>query len=403
MTTDIVQYCVIPVNATACTHSGSLTPADGVQHIDGVQVVATGTTITILADVYGNTNGAGDYMPEQEWQTTDGGASWTLVNGGLSVADGIIDADTGPLSAVIVPGTNVLGYGWNTADGPPTFDAFPLTSAAECSTIVCDGNPSNTDAGPYQFAELEPNTNPDQITNGGGAFASTLGSNPGVLGIFNTLFSNWPTRLLPRELRDRVRLRVGPPERDQQLQHLARLPNSAWKVAAQQAACNVEYPAVGGGPSGFGVIETNLANGTTVYQAFDPRRRRSRAPVVVDAQGEQQASVEQDSAGGIYSVYSANPPGGTITLSYSGDGGGSLARSGGAQHELQRRPERPRRARSMPVGRAGPRGSTTGRCTPSSSTQPTPPSRTRASSAPAPRAPRRRSRSRPVAAPCRAA
>ena len=322
-TTDIVQYCVIQVNATTCAHSGNLTPADGVQHIDGVQVVATGTTITILADVYGNTTGAGDYMPEQEWQTTNGGASWTLVNGGLSVADGIIDADTGPLSAVILPGTNVLGYGWETADGPPTFDAFPLTSAAECSTIVCDGNPSNTDAGPYQFAELEPNTNPDQITNGGGAFASTLGSDPGVLGIFNTLFSNGPLGCSPQSFGTAFAYGSGLQSATNNYNISPGQPDSAWKVAAQQAACNVEYPAVGGGPSGFGVIQTNLINGTTVYQAFNSTTKTFAAPVVVDAQAEQQASVEQDSAGGIFSVYSANPPGGTITLSYSGDGGGS--------------------------------------------------------------------------------
>ncbi len=85
----------------------------------------------ILADVYGaQGNSATHYEPEQEWQSTDGGATWTLVNGGLSVTSGIIDADTEPLSAVIVPGTGVLGYGWNTAAGPPTFNAFPLSLAA---------------------------------------------------------------------------------------------------------------------------------------------------------------------------------------------------------------------------------------------------------------------------------
>ena len=43
------------------------------------------------------------------------------IDGGKSVADGVIDADTEPLGAVILPGTGVLGYGWNTAGGsPPT-------------------------------------------------------------------------------------------------------------------------------------------------------------------------------------------------------------------------------------------------------------------------------------------
>ena len=36
----------------------------------------------------------GDYEPEQEWQSTDGGATFSLVNGGKSVANGIINAST---------------------------------------------------------------------------------------------------------------------------------------------------------------------------------------------------------------------------------------------------------------------------------------------------------------------
>src|SRR6202035_3356991 len=73
--------------------------------------------------------------------------------------------------------------GWNTAgSSPPTFDEFPLTSPPECSTKKCPAD--------EKFASLEPNTNPDQIGNPGGQFASQTGVNPGVLGIFNTLFSD---------------------------------------------------------------------------------------------------------------------------------------------------------------------------------------------------------------------
>ena len=52
----------------------------------------------ILADVFGAAgNNARDYTPEQEWQSTDDGATWTLINGGLSVSSGILNADTGPV------------------------------------------------------------------------------------------------------------------------------------------------------------------------------------------------------------------------------------------------------------------------------------------------------------------
>ena len=142
---NFVRYCVLPVGATACSRSGNLIPADSAQYIDGVQVLSEGSTLVILADVYGAAgNNATRYEPEQEWQSTDGGATWILVNGGLSVTSGIIDADTGPLSAVTLPGTGVLGYGWDTAAGPPTFNAFPLSSPPECSAAQPGGCPAGS-------------------------------------------------------------------------------------------------------------------------------------------------------------------------------------------------------------------------------------------------------------------
>ena len=50
---NFVQYCVLPVGATACSRSGNLIPADSAQYIDGVQVLSEGSTLVILADVYG--------------------------------------------------------------------------------------------------------------------------------------------------------------------------------------------------------------------------------------------------------------------------------------------------------------------------------------------------------------
>jgi len=314
---------VIAPGATGCVHAGSLTPADGGQYIDGVQVLVDGSTVVVLADVFGTSGeSAGDYVPEQEWQSTDGGATFNLVNGGLSVASGILSADTGPLSAVIVPGTGVLGYGWDSAAGNetngavPTFNAFPLGSPPECSTKMC----------PAGFAALEPNTNPDAIGNPHGQFASQQGVNAGVLGIFDTNFTNGPlgcpqpSGITP--FGTAYAYAAGPQSATNNYNISPGLPNSAWRVAVAQADCNVEYPAVSGGPSGFGVLEYNETSGETVYHRFDAATGRFDTPqTAIVAEPEQQSAVSQDGSGGVYATFLGSGSGGPISLAYSSNGG----------------------------------------------------------------------------------
>lgn len=315
---NFVQYCVLPVGATACSHSGNLNPADSAGFIDGVHVLVDGGTMIILADVFGAAgNSAADYEPVQEWQSTDGGATWTIVNGGLSVTDGVLSADTGPLSAVIVPGTGVLGFGWDTAGGsPPTFNAFPLSGPPECSKATC----------PAGFATLEPDTNPDQIGNPFGQFAAQAGANPGVLGIFDTNFTNGPLGC-PVQFSFGTAYVYG--SGNQSASNSYNIspgsPGSAWQVPVTQADCNVENPGVGGGPSGFGVLETNEANSSTVYHAFNAATMKFDTPMVTVAnQSELDAALSQDGAGGIYGTYLLDGAGGPINLSYSADAGKSF-------------------------------------------------------------------------------
>ena len=309
---NFVQYCVLPLGATTCSHSGNLIPADNAQYIDGVQVLSEGSTLVILADVFGTQgNGARDYEPEQEWQSTDGGATWAVENSGLSVSSGIINADTEPLNAVTVPGTSVLGYGWETAAGPPTFNAFPLVAPVECSIKSC----------PAGHATLEPNTNPDTITNGGGQFAAEGGTHPGVLGIFNTLFSNGPFACA-QSFGTAYAYGSGDQSATSNYNLSPGQPDSAWRNAALLADCNVEYPAVAGGPSGFGVLEENVANSTTVYHPFNSTTGSFTAPIVtVAGQEERDPALSQDGNGGIYGTYLRGGDGGPIQLSYSGTGG----------------------------------------------------------------------------------
>jgi hypothetical protein len=308
-----VQYCVLPVGATACSHSGNLVPADGAEYLDRVQVLNEGSTLVVLADVFGAKGAnARDYEPEQEWQSTDGGATFSVVNGGLSVASGIINADTGPVNAVTLPGIGVLGYGWETAVGPPSFNAFPLSSPPECSVNSC----------PAGYATLEPNTNPDQIGNPSGSeFASQLGSNPGVLGVFPTINSNGPLGC-SQSFGTAYAYGSGAQSSTNNYNISPGHPDSAWKVAISQADCDVEYPAVDGGPSGFGVLEDNLATGQTVYHRFDQSTEKFDTPLVtVAGEGEQDPAVSQDGSGGVYATFLGGGSGGPIRLAYSGDGG----------------------------------------------------------------------------------
>ena len=259
---DLVQYCVLPAGGTACAHSGSIAAADSAGHIDAVRVLDDGGTLVLLADVYGAAgNNAGDYTPEQEWQSTDDGASWTQQATGLSVSSGILGADTVPVDGVVVPGTGVLGYGWVSAGGPPTFNAFPLTGAPECSVATC----------PAGFATLEPATNPDQLSNEPGHFASiSTGPLAGVMGAFDSLDTNGPLGCA-QSFGTAFVYGAGPQSATNNYNISPGQPNSAWRVPVTQADCDVEYSAVGGGPSGFGILADNL--GTSSVR-LPPLRRR---------------------------------------------------------------------------------------------------------------------------------
>jgi hypothetical protein len=316
--TNKVEYCVLPRGASACGSSGSFKPADGAEYIDRVQVLVDGSTVVLLLDTYGaHGEKAAEYEPEQEWQSTDGGKVFGQVAGGFSVADGVLNADTAPLNAVIVPGTNVLGYGWNTAGGsPPTFDAFPLESPPQCSAESCPAG---------KYAELEPSSNPDQIGNAGGEFAAQQGSKPGVMGVFNTDFSNGPLGCSGSGTANfgaAFAYGSGAQAATNNYNLSPGSPGSAWKVPVTQADCDVEYPAVAGGPSGFGVLEDDLGTSQTVYHRFDEATDKfDTSKATVATESELDPALSQDKLGDVYATFLGGGAGGPVSLAYSSDGG----------------------------------------------------------------------------------
>ncbi|HEX3975857.1 MAG TPA: hypothetical protein VHW96_06305 [Solirubrobacteraceae bacterium] len=311
---DLVQYCVVPAGGSACAHSGSLTAADSAGHVDAVRVLDDGGTLVLLADVFGAAgNNAGDFTPEQEWQSTDDGATWTQQAGGLSVGSGILNADTVPVDGVILPGTGALGYGWVTAGGAPTFSAFPLAAPPECSVTTC----------PAGFATLEPATNPDQLSNEPGHFASiSSGPNGGVMGVFDSVETNGPLGCAD-SFGTAFVYGSGNQSPSNNYNVSPGQPNTAWRVPVTQADCNLEYSAVGGGPSGFGVLADDLANKTVVYHRFDAATSKFDTPLatVNGTAGELYPAVNQDAEGNLFATYLLGGSLGKVELSYSADGG----------------------------------------------------------------------------------
>ena len=268
-----VHTCTLPVGASACSHTNVLTPAGGgTPKLDGVKLVVDGSTIVLLADVFGVSE---ENVPEQEWASTDGGATFAPVNGGGSVVEGILNADTQPVNAVIVPGTNVLGYAWVTAAGPPTFAAFPLNSPATCSVLASQHCP---------FATLQPEGSEHILSNFHGFFAAQSGASSGVLGVYETLGKPG----CASGTFDSAFVYGGGEQTASNNYNISPgAANSAWKVGLSPADCEVEYLAVGGGPSGFGVLEHNVASNSTIYHRFDQATGSFETPpVTVAAEGE---------------------------------------------------------------------------------------------------------------------
>ena len=158
----------------------------------------------------------------------------------------------------------MLGYGWDRRPEEIRLGADLQRVPAHLAAGVLGQDLSRGVRG------AEANTNPDAIGNAGGQYASQVGTSPGMLAIFETDFCNGhsdapsasvpptPTEAAPRARRNNYNISPG-------------LADSAWKVPVTQADCNVEYPAVGGGPSGFGVVEENMGTNSSSITASTRR------------------------------------------------------------------------------------------------------------------------------------
>lgn len=341
---ETIQYCTLPAGASKCEYSQTLTPvtlSDFSSSVYGptVQVLLDGTTVVLLADT-GEQNG--DYGPVQEWTSTDGGATFNVVNLGRSVAfdsyghknpeteGGITDLD----SAVVVPGGS-LGVGWTDASGIigetpglPEFSEFPFASPPECSVESCPT--------PVEAQSLQPSsTYPPAGDTLPAVFASqsvTAGNvSPGVLGLFSTspLEANATCPGSgPTANGTAFVYGSGAQSPTNSYAVTPGLTNSAWKVAYSPADCGDELPAVGGGPSGFGVVEDGATTTSIIYHPFDQQSMSFDTPktTITSTEAGLFSSVSQDGTGGIYTTYEGLSSTGTaegVRLAYSANGGQS--------------------------------------------------------------------------------
>ena len=146
------------------------------------------------------------------------------------------------------------------------------------------------------------------------------------MGIFNTDFTNGPlgcsnAQTVP--FGTAYAFASGPQSASNNYNISPGTANSAWKVPVTQLDCNVDYAALAGGPSGFGVVENNELSNSIVYHRFDQATMKFDTPqvTIVGNTGEEEAAVSQDASGGIYTTFVLGGVGGPIDLAYSADGG----------------------------------------------------------------------------------
>lgn len=298
---ELVEYCVLPPGASACSHTGQLKLESGPGSIFGrVQVLIDGSTVLLFA---GNLSVKGsEYKPTQEWQSTDGGATWTPVLAGKSVAKPAEEEQ-----AIVVPGTNELGFGsQNLGGGAPlvgqaAFELFPLNPTQECSDTSCPAEGKSIPLQSQLARELE------KYGQGGDFYASrTSGPGAGILGIY--VVSSSQTECKGEGFENQLAFVFG-----EGLQSAGNSyaispmkANSAWKTELTHADCEISYPAVAGGPSGFGVVENDTTRGYTVYHPFDQAHSNFDTPLTtISTEQESNPSLSQDGSGNLYLTYSS--------------------------------------------------------------------------------------------------
>jgi hypothetical protein len=310
-----IDFCKLLAGATSCAPVAiTITGHPEGSFFDPPSVLLSGGDVDVFETVAGDSDN--DQNGMDEFVSTDGGASFTLTADSISdLPVGNVSATTNPVIAL--PGGDI-GVGADPPGGNPEFQANSLSSPSDDSV--------NTEA-TAPFATLNPSpASAYSIGNLGGQFASQLTGSEGVLGVFESLpdpgLSPCPSSAPSSLVYAWAPLSASASSAavESELNTSPGTAGSAWGDLSE-LDCVGDYPAVGGGPSGLGVLETNvttLSDEIIQYRRFAPPSTFGSA-VTLAAGASNDASVSQDGAGGVYATWLDSDTG--INLDYSGTGG----------------------------------------------------------------------------------
>ncbi len=296
-----LNFCKVPLGATGCS-ALQLTPSSGTTFpVADPAVLVEGTTVHVFAEAISTD---GDDSGMTGFVSTDGGATFSPLLGGAAISFGASDGEATLDPVIALPGGNI-GVSYVVPAGNPAFQAVSLSSPIENSQT---NHPTGE-------ASLNPSPNGFQIGNLGGQAAPQLSGDEGILGAFELIEAG------PCPATDGIDYAFAPlPATSAALDTSVGAAGSPWQPL-QLLECNADYPAVGGGPSGLGVLDENETTGTVVYHAFNAATKTFAAPVVVTHGHELEAALAQDSAGAVFATWVSG--GDELELDYSSAGGSS--------------------------------------------------------------------------------
>jgi hypothetical protein len=289
-----IDFCKLAPGATTCHPVALPVPAGGIFLQDPPSVIVAGSNVYVFAVVDGASSD--DQTGVDEWVSADAGGSFTPNPHGV--------ASIFANQTVELPGGNI-GFGEVIAGGDPEFQANSLTSPGDYSEATAPPNATITPSPTYPVGNL------------GGSFGSQLSGQLGVLGVFNT---NSAPPAPCQTANGGLVYAYAPLTASTTLAELNGGSGDPWGHV-EPIDCNTDNPAVAGGPSGLGLLETNFNVSTAElvqYRRFSPSTGFS-APINVSPGASNSDSVSQDGAGGVYATWLDGTTG--VTLAYSPNGG----------------------------------------------------------------------------------